>query len=233
MALGDVLARSGFFPDTRGAAQAVVKILAGRELGYGPITSMTDIYVVKGRVTIGATLIAATIRRSQRYDYRIKHLDDQSCQIVFLMDDNVIGVSSFTIDDAKKANLVGGDNWKKYPRNMLFARAVSNGAKWFCPDIFSGASVYTPDELGVDSNGETGEVIAVPTEVDLAPILTTTLEQYEELQRLIHRKGIDLFKVLAHYQVQSLLDLTTEQYEELTTILDARPDSQVDQRSEP
>ena len=29
---------------------------------------------------------------------------------------------------------------------MLFARAVSNGVKWFAPDIFSGP-VYVPEEM--------------------------------------------------------------------------------------
>ena len=32
---------------------------------------------------------------------------------------------------------------------MLFARALTNGARWFCADAFTGA-VYTPEELQVD-----------------------------------------------------------------------------------
>jgi len=32
---------------------------------------------------------------------------------------------------------------------MLFARAISNGVRWYCPDVFSGAAVYTPDEFDV------------------------------------------------------------------------------------
>ena len=44
---------------------------------------------------------------------------------------------------------------------MLFARCISNGIKWFCPDVFSG-SVYTPEELGATVNEE-GDVIDVTT----------------------------------------------------------------------
>ena len=33
---------------------------------------------------------------------------------------------------------------------MLFARAISNGVKWFCPDVFAGP-VYTPEEMANDS----------------------------------------------------------------------------------
>jgi hypothetical protein len=50
---------------------------------------------------------------------------------------------------------------------MLFARAMSNGVRWFCPDVFSGNTVYTPDELGAETDdngvivvdGSTGEII--------------------------------------------------------------------------
>ena len=42
-----------------------------------------------------------------------------------------------------------GDNWRKYPKNMLFARAISNGVKWHCPDVMNGQPVYTPDEMGL------------------------------------------------------------------------------------
>src|SRR3972149_5956164 len=55
--LGGILAKSGFFADSREAAQCVTKILAGRELGIGPVASMTGIYIVKGRVTLSANLM--------------------------------------------------------------------------------------------------------------------------------------------------------------------------------
>ena len=37
---------------------------------------------------------------------------------------------------------------------MLFARAMSNGARWYCPGIFGGSPVYTADEMGVDFDEE-------------------------------------------------------------------------------
>ncbi|HEX9869018.1 MAG TPA: hypothetical protein VGC99_10555 [Candidatus Tectomicrobia bacterium] len=157
--LGNVLAKSGYFSDTRDAAQAIVKVLAGQELGIGPITAMTGIYIVKGRVTLSANLIAATIKRSERYNYRVMEHTEKQCVVEFYESGESIGTSAFSMQDAQQASL-GGDNWRKYPRNMLFARALSNGAKWFCPDIFGGP-IYTPDELGADVDGETGEIVTV------------------------------------------------------------------------
>jgi hypothetical protein len=40
---------------------------------------------------------------------------------------------------------------------MLFARALTNGARFYCPDIFGGA-VYTPEELG-EQRTETAPVV--------------------------------------------------------------------------
>lgn len=160
MQLGQAMAQSGYFADSKDAAQAVVKILAGRELGFGPVASMTGINVIKGKITLSANLIAASVKRSGRYNYRIITMADTGVSIDFFEGNERVGNSTFTLDDAKKAGLTG-DNWKKFPRNMLFARAMSNGAKWYCPDL-SGGPIYTPDELGAEIDGETGEVISPP-----------------------------------------------------------------------
>ena len=131
MTLGAVLAKSGYFQDARDAAQAVVKVLAGQELGFGPIASMTGIYIVKGRVSLSANLIAASVKRG-KYNYRVTELSDTACKITFYEGKEAVGESAFTMDDAKAAGLAFGENYKKFPRNMLFARAMSNGAKWYC-----------------------------------------------------------------------------------------------------
>ena len=67
-----------------------------------------------------------------------------------------IGRSRFDKADATKA---GTQNVDKFARNMLFARAISNGVKWYCPDVFSTA-VYTPEELGIQVDGE-GEIAGI------------------------------------------------------------------------
>lgn len=148
--LADVFAQSGLFSDIKGAAQAVTKIIAGRELGFPPIASMTGIYIVKGRVTMSANLIAAAIQRSGKYSYRVVEMTNKVCIINFYEQQQQIGTSTFDEKDAQDAGLLNNDNWKKFRRNMLFARALTNGARWFTPEIFGGL-IYTPDELGAES----------------------------------------------------------------------------------
>lgn len=55
------------------------------------------------------------------------------------------------------------NNWKNYPKAMLFARCISNGVRTYCPDVFSGMLVYTPDELNAQVN-TAGEVIDMDTD---------------------------------------------------------------------
>lgn len=162
LTLGKTLAESGFFADSKSAAQCVTKILAGRELGFGAIASMTGVYIVKGRVSLSANLIGAAIQRSGKYSYAVKRLDDKGCELEFFCGGESLGFSTFEEKDAIKAQLKDGDNWRKYPRNMYFARAMSNGAKWYTPEVFGGP-VYVPEELGAAVDEE-GNVIDITPE---------------------------------------------------------------------
>jgi len=149
MALGEIFMQSGMFNDVKSQAQAVVKILAGRELGLAPLESMTNIYLVNGKVALQSKLIGALIKKSNKYDYTIDKLDEKECTITFYQlnatkERTEIGKSTFTIQDAARAGIVNKEVWKNYPRNMLYARAIANGARWYVADIFCG---YTTEEV--------------------------------------------------------------------------------------
>jgi len=168
--IGKAMAASGYFDDARDAAQAIVKILAGREMGFGPFAAMTGIDIIHGKPNIGANLQAAAVKSNPRYDYRVTQLDDTTASITFYEHGEALGVSTFTMEDARETKyydskskswkaLADKHNWRNYPRNMLFARAMSNGVKWYCPDVFAGATVYAPDELSDESPPPDWDVI--------------------------------------------------------------------------
>lgn len=158
---------SGFFADVKSEAQAIVKVMAGAEMGLPPFAAMTGIHIVQGKPVIGANLIATMVKNSSRYDYRVTRADETACILEWRENGHMVGQSSFTLTEAQAAGLAGKDNWKKYPSDMLFARALTRGARRYAPGIFGGSPVYTPDELGVetDEDGEIipGEVVTVTT----------------------------------------------------------------------
>lgn len=155
--VAEMLAKSGYFKDVRDASQALVKILAGQEIGLGPVASILGVYITpQGKITYGATAIAAAIKASGRYNFRVKVLDVSAATLVFFEHGQAVGESTFSLADAKAAGLLDGPNkhnWQHYPRNMLFARALTNGQKWYCPDVGGGIPLYTPEELDTPVSG--------------------------------------------------------------------------------
>lgn len=152
---------SGMFKDTKQLAEAIVKIQAGRELGLSPVYSMQNINLIRDRLTTSAGTIALLVKRSGRYNYHIKEHTDLKCTISFTESGKEAGESTFTMEDAKRALLVRPDSgWTKYPRAMLFSRAISQGARIYCPDAIGG--VYTNEEM---------------TAIDEVPVITSNSEE--------------------------------------------------------
>lgn len=167
--LAEMFAKSGYFTDAKSAAQIGVKVLAGREMGFGPFASVNGVHVIQGKPAVGANLMAASVKAHPKYDFRVKTMQDDVVELEFFQGTESLGVSRFDKEDAAKA---GTKNLGKFPRNMLFARAMSNGVRWYCPDVFMGSSVYTPEELGASVN-EAGEVTGFD-EVDVEYVVEST-----------------------------------------------------------
>lgn len=159
--LAEHFAKSGYFKDARDLSQAVVKIVAGEELGIGPMGSMQGIHLIEGKPSLSANLLASLVKRHPAYDYRVREHTAEVCRIAFLQDGEEVGLSEFSIDEAKQAG-VYRQNWQKYPKAMLFARALSQGVRWFAPDVTAGSPAYVPEELGAEVTEE-GEPVAVET----------------------------------------------------------------------
>lgn len=190
LTMAKLFSESGMFQDAKQVAQAFVKIQAGQEIGLAPFASMSGINIILGKPTFGAGVIASCVKGNPKYDYLVKELNDKICSIDFYNGDKMIGNSTFTIEDAKKQ---ATKNLDKFPKNMLFARAMSNGQKWFCPDVFQ-MSVYVPEEMPDVNTTEDAkhEVIEPVTEVSIE----ITEERIEQVI-----KEMDMCKTLASLKV--------------------------------
>ncbi len=146
---------SGYFKDIKDVAQAVVKMQLGAELGLPPVSALQAIHVIEGKPCMSSSLVAARIKSSGRYRYVAKQWDDMQCVLAFFEKQDgewlECGEASFTIKDAAKAGVATRAQWQKYPKAMLFARAITQGARAYCADVFHGAPVYTEDELKRDA----------------------------------------------------------------------------------
>lgn len=207
MTIAKSFADSGMFPDCKSMAQAAVKIQAGREFGIQPFAAMSGIHIIQGKPTIGAGLMAARVKGFGKYDYKVIEHSDKVCSIEYFQGKESIGVSTFTIEDARKA---GTKNLDKFPKNMLFARAMSNGVKWFTPDIYE-MPVYVPEEMATIIE----DVQAV--EVPKTKLQVLNEEQFNKMLTAIHqgqflKDGVTLVKDWALANVE----LTPDQIAQFT-----------------
>lgn len=154
---------SGMFGrDVDKISKAITKIMAGQELGLAPFASMRAVHVIEGNATLSANTMAGMVKSSGRYDYEVVKKEIDECVIDFYEIRKgkrvKLGTEKFDEAEAKAAGLLNKQNWQKYPKAMMFARAISNGVRTYCPDVFSGMLVYTPDELNARVS-ESGDVI--------------------------------------------------------------------------
>jgi hypothetical protein len=130
---------------------------------------------------LGANLMAAAIKRAGKYDYR-SVVNETEARVEFRQRTasggwETIGITSFTLEDAKRAGL-SGDNWRKYTKAMLFARCISTGYKQHCPDALGSAPVY------VEAHGEMEITEDAPPRKAL-PAAPTREERRADTERLL------------------------------------------------
>ena len=173
---------------TSNPAQIIAKMQIGRELGLQPFQSINAIDIIEGRPILKPLLLAALIRRSGRYDYKISKLTIEEVEVVFYkvkgQERVVLGSLSWTMKDAIRAGLAAKDNWRKYPRNMLFHRCLADGSRFYCPDVHF-SPIYTPDEMGLVTD-EDGAVRSNMVEADWREVkvrMTKPERTYEQRQQ--------------------------------------------------
>lgn len=177
--MAGIFIESGFFPDLKKAAQAMVKIIAGQELGFSPMVSMTGIHFFQNKIEFSSTLKASLIKGSGKYDYKVIDHTNDRCEIAFFQKRGGEWVSCgvpvvYTWQDATAAGLTNKDNWKKFRSDMLFAACIRQGQRRYCADVLHG--------LGDEQDGEYADTVdAQAIENAKAEGMTVDAEHVETL----------------------------------------------------
>lgn len=155
------LVKSGFLPTSIKTPEAAMAIaIKGVEVGMPMMQSFSHINVIGGKPCISAEGMNFLIKKNcPAAKIDIVKRDHESCKISASRPGSTVTVFEFTMEDAKRAELLANPSWKKYPKNMLFARCFSDMARTLFPDCIGGIS-YTPEELGAQVDGD-GQVIDI------------------------------------------------------------------------
>lgn len=143
LAISEVAAASNFFNETK--ENIAMKVLKGVELGIGPFQSITGIHVIQGKPSISSELMKAMILRNFP-NAILKEVETKNGYCIVSHRGTWKQTFRFTLNDAKRANLLRKSNWKKYPIQMCRNRATSKMARTMFPDVIAGAS-YTREEI--------------------------------------------------------------------------------------
>lgn len=173
---GDIERIAGAFAQSRmfgvsDPAAALSLCLLAQAEGQHPAIAFRDYSIIQGKPAKKAEAMQRDFLQSGG---RIKwlQLDDTCAKAEFSHPAGGTAVIDWTLDRAKSAGLGGKDMWRKYPRQMLRSRTISEGVRTVCPMATSG--MYVPEEVAdfePTSNGvpdappvniETGEVIERP-----------------------------------------------------------------------
>lgn len=138
--LAKAVANTEFVPaGLRGNPAAITAaILYGDEIGLRPMQALANIAVIDGRPSLSAEAMRALVLAAGHEVWieestatRVtvagrRHDSEQSSRV------------TWTMDDARRANLDGKRNWRTYPRQMLMARATAELARAIFADAIGG-----------------------------------------------------------------------------------------------
>ena len=125
--------------------EVLAVVLYGSELGIGPMQALQQINFIAGKPSASAELLRALVME-QGHQFILTSDETGAVAQCKRKDWTEFREVTFTMADAARAGLTGGDGWRKYPDQMCAARVTSKACRMFFPDVISGMS-YTPEEV--------------------------------------------------------------------------------------
>jgi len=128
-------------------AQLLMKLIYGRDLAIPVSAALSAIDIYDGKMELSSNLIAALLEAHPHYAYAIVETTNERCELEFFKDGRSLGKAKFDAADATTAGLADTDYYRHYPSDMFFARAITRGARRYCPGLGRGVAIYATGEL--------------------------------------------------------------------------------------
>ena len=148
LSLAEQFEKSGMFGCTQPGQGAVILSTCLSE-GISPFEFMNTYHLIENRPSMKAdAMLAKFMQAGGRY--KVLSFSKEKAEGHFAFGDNEITID-LTIKDAQESGLTHNakgqwkNNWKNFPRQMLWARVVSSAIRLVAPQIVAG--VYTPEEV--------------------------------------------------------------------------------------
>lgn len=141
--LADSVARCGLF-GIKTKEQALVLMAISQAEGRHPALAARDYDIIQNRPAKKAeAMLRDFITAGGKVEWHA--LTDSLADATFSHPQGGSARITWDVERAKVAGLLGKDMYKKFPRQMLRSRAVSEGVRTVCPAATSG--LYVPEEV--------------------------------------------------------------------------------------
>lgn len=136
-------ARSGLFGVST-PEQAFSLLMIAQSEGLHPARAMQEYHVIKNKPSLKAEAMLGRFQQSGGKVRWVKHEDDE---VIAEFTHAASGTTtvSWNMARAKTAGVTGNETWRKYPRQMLRARVISEGVRLSFPGCIVG--FYAPEEV--------------------------------------------------------------------------------------
>jgi hypothetical protein len=174
--MAEAIAKSKLF-GIQTAEQALALGLLCQAEGRHPAEAARDYHIINGKPSLKSE---AMLARFQQAGGRVEWHDytHESVSGTFTHPQGGSLKVSWTIKDAERAGLTGNPTWKKFPRQMLKARCISEAVRGIYPGVLSG--LYAPEEVA-----EFGPVqVSVKDDPEPIQIEATSQPLPEPIQRI-------------------------------------------------
>jgi hypothetical protein len=158
-------------------------MLTAKDLGISPMKAINGgFYVVNGKISMSTALMADRIRK-EGHSIKIPEWTSEKCVVIGVRKDNGDSIKfEYTMQDAQVAGLSHSATWKKFPKQMLYNRAMSTLARTLFSDVVGNA--YSEDEKWDIMNvpPEKRPVEDPDRDIEVSPSLQSVEQQQEENQ---------------------------------------------------
>ena len=184
--------------------QALALMLVAQAEGLHPATAARDYHIIQGRPSLKAdAMLARYLSSGGKVEWHTH--TDAEVEATFSHPQGGTLKIKWDMARAKAAELGGKDMWKKYPRQMLRARVISEGIRATNPAVAVG--LYTPEEV------EDFEPARKPRkEKDMGA--AEVVQDRTELGRLCEEAKFSIKWYLNKAGVEKVEDMTAEDYTE-------------------
>ena len=124
--------------------------------------------MVNGKPSLSAELmLSLAYKNLPGFTFELNISTTELCKVTACRPGGKPVTISFNMQDAQRAGLAASNTWKKYPAQMLRARATSAVLRVVAPDAIRG--VYTPEELGHAERDVEVDALAAAHKTELPP----------------------------------------------------------------